>query len=184
MPIIAGRASAAYGAGFAAVTTPPFTPTSSYDALATILVGSGGTSSITFLGIPQTGYDHLQLRFSAIGNVDPTITLNGANPSAAHGMYGDGASASVPNMNTYKQYIDYALQLSASNPMVCVMDFLDYANTSINRTIRYIEGQDRNGTGEIMLHSKLWVSTDALTTFTITAEIAQYSLFSLYGVKA
>ena len=173
-----------------ALTTPgakgvfnSFSPASSYDALATILVPSGGLTSITFDGFPQTGYDHLQLRFSALGTIDPTITLNGANPDAAHGFYGDGASASAPNMNTYKQYLDYALQLSASNPMVCVIDFLDYTNTSINRTIRYVEGQDRNGSGEIMLHSKLWVSTQELRTFTISAEIAQYSLFSLYGVK-
>jgi hypothetical protein len=185
MPIIAGRASAAYGAGFAAVTTVPLEPVavSSYDALATITVPSGGLASVTFNGIPQTGYDHLQLRYSMLGSGDPTISLNGASPTAAHGYYGDGASASMPNMNIYKQYLDYAFSLTATNPMVLVMDFLDYTNTTINRTIRYVEGQDRNGSGEIMLHSKLWLQTDAVSTFTISATIAEYTQLSLYGVK-
>jgi len=45
----------------------PFTPTGSYDALASYTVPSGGASTITFAGIPTGGqYTHLQLRVSGL----------------------------------------------------------------------------------------------------------------------
>ena len=39
-----------------------FSLVGNYDALATVTVPSGGLSSITFAGIPTTGYSHLQIR--------------------------------------------------------------------------------------------------------------------------
>ena len=48
------------------VSVTPVAPiTGSYDALAVYTVPSGGASSITFAGIPQSGYQHLQLRMFA-----------------------------------------------------------------------------------------------------------------------
>jgi hypothetical protein len=48
--------------------TPPYTLTGNYDALGTVTVPSGGLSSVTFAGIPQTGYSHLQVRIMAVTN--------------------------------------------------------------------------------------------------------------------
>ena len=39
-----------------------------YDSIATVVVGSGGASSITFSSVPST-YKHLQIRFIARNDV-------------------------------------------------------------------------------------------------------------------
>ena len=57
-PIIKGIVAS----GISGHLIPPYSPTGSYDALAVYTVPSGGASSIIFAGIPQSGYQHLQLR--------------------------------------------------------------------------------------------------------------------------
>jgi hypothetical protein len=67
------------------------------------------------------------------------------------------------------------------------MDILDYANTSKNKTIRMLSGNDRNGSGDIILISGLWASTSAINQIDLrlesAANFAQYSQFALYGIK-
>ena len=43
-----------------------FIPTGSFSSIATVTVGSGGSSTVSFISIPQT-YKHLQLRGIAKG---------------------------------------------------------------------------------------------------------------------
>ena len=42
----------------------PQAPATNFDSIATVTVGAGGSSSITFSSIPST-YTHLQIRFMA-----------------------------------------------------------------------------------------------------------------------
>jgi len=152
----------------------------SYESIATVTVGGAGAATVTFSSIPAT-YKHLQLRMMALGSADPTIKVNTSLPTKGHHLVGTGTSAASESI--YGDYLDYAYSLSATNPSVGVLDFLDYADTSKYKTLRYLYGQDRNGTGEVLLGSKFWNTTGAVATITITATIDQYSKFALYGIK-
>ena len=152
----------------------------SYESIATVTVGGGGAATVTFSSIPTT-FAHLQLRMTALGSGDPTIKINTTLPTKGHHLVGTGSVVSAEHV--YGDYLDYAYALSASNPSVGVLDFLDYTNTNKNKTLRYLYGQDRNGSGEVLLGSKLWNSTATISSITITATINQYSSFALYGIK-
>jgi hypothetical protein len=60
-------------AGTLSAGAPPVAP-SSYESIATVTVGSGGSSSIDFTSIPST-YKHLQLRIMANANASNRICI-------------------------------------------------------------------------------------------------------------
>ena len=155
-------------------------PPNSYNSISTVTT-TGTVSSIQFTSIPAT-YKHLQLRFSAVGTTDHTIQINSAlDPDSAHRINGNSSSA-IAN-STQINYLDYYLGFSATSPSIAILDFLDYANTNKTRVMRYIEGTDRNGTGEINLGNILWNTTAAITAIKISGNISANSSFALYGIK-
>lgn len=180
--------------------------TNSYESIATVTVGAGGSSSISFTSIPST-YKHLQIRGFANSNrgtyplddlrmqVGNGSVDTGANYST-HRLFGDGASASA-SANTSQSYIilDTAVATAAAGSSIfaaSVIDLLDYANTSKNKTIRALNGADWNGTvagygGRVALHSGLWMNTSAINAITFTqangTQFNQYTQFALYGIK-
>lgn len=175
----------------------PFTLVGNYDALATVTVPSGGVTTITFAGIPQTGYTHLQLRIlqKATGsgsNWTNKLQFNGDTTSAnyrEHILYGTGSS--VASASTQQWYINQGAVPGAGDGAnvfgVAIIDILDYTNTSKNKTTRSLAGFDANGSGDILLGSQLWMNTNAITSITMeayTVNLAQYSQFALYGVKS
>jgi hypothetical protein len=167
-------------------------PDGAYDSLATITVGAGGVASITFAGIPNT-YKHLQIRCMAKSTGTPSqgdLTFNSdtGNNYAWHQLFGSGSSAGADN-STSRANIVGAVGLVNSTVAnvfcVSVVDILDYTANK-NKTVRHLVGQDENGSGVISLNSGLWQNTTAINTITITARsnaIAQYSQFSLYGIR-
>lgn len=181
-----------------------FTLVGNYDALATVIVPSGGVSSITFAGIPQTGYAHLQIRYT--GKSDRTnvsldelnLAINGATSTYnSHVLWGDGASTYGTSLSggTYMQlgYGFFGSSQTIGQPSSGIVDIIDYANTNKNKVVRTLNGVDNNGgssnpnfPGRIGLSSGLWQSTSAINslTFTLAAgNFTQYSTFALYGVK-
>jgi hypothetical protein len=196
MPIIAGRASAAYGAGFGAVTTVPYAgPFGAYDSLATVIVPSGGVASVTFAGIP-TGYKHLQLRVIAKNTLSNPFTANwymrfnddSATNYNSHGFYGQGTSA-ITNIPSGANPV-FAIWgiLGSSNFGVNITDILDYSNTNKFKTVKTLMGLDTNGSGYVGVESGAWRSTAAVTSISFSMgdgsqTIAQNSSFALYGVK-
>lgn len=176
-PIISARgglSSAGYGQ-FALIGGA-----TSFDSIATYTVGSGGASSVTFTLIPST-YKHLQIRYSAIGSGDPLFVMNGNYSTKTHRLMGDGSTAQA-NAD-YPNQLDYYFGLTSTQPSVGVIDILDYASTSKNKTVRYLHGIDKNGSGEIILGSKLYATTSAITSVAIEATFSQYSIVALYGIK-
>jgi hypothetical protein len=202
MPIIAGRASAAYGAGFAAVTGPvPYAgPFGDFDSLATVTVPSGGLTSITFADIPNT-YKHLQIRImarsdSGTGGLDfIRAKFNGDATSGnyyGHYLYGSGAStsaAAVAGATSGLPICEVANNTNTANAYaVGIADILDYANTSKNKTTRSLTGGDFNdSSGGILSISGLYMSTNAITSIELVSAsgtgFIQYSDFALYGVR-
>ena len=198
MPIIAGRASAAYGAGFAAVTTVPFSPTGAFDALSTVIVPSGGLSSITFAGIPQTGYSHLQIRvmarstYNANASSALNIRFNDNSTSANYSTHlldgnGSGAPGSYNASGDYPQGSIANATASAGTFGVNVFDILDYASIDKYKTIRNIGGNDNNGSGAVRIGSgNFYLDTNGINSialYTPSGNLAEYSSFALYGVK-
>lgn len=171
------------GTGVAAATT-------SYESIATTTVGAGGSATITFSSIPST-YSHLQIRYIARNTtaIDSFIIRFNSDISsnyARHKLTGDGATASAvaATSATYMASSDYPT--ATSTFAAGVIDILDYANTNKYKTMRLLAGYDANGSGLVDFRSNLWMSTNAVTTITITANsnsFAQYSSFALYGVK-
>ena len=174
-----------------------FQPTS-YESIATINVGSGGASDITFSSIPST-YTHLQIR--AISKTNRTsasvdslkIQFNGDTTGtnyAYHELIGDGASVLSDNVtsNAYAAIARTAGNANTSFFGGFTCDILDYRNSNKYKTVRTLSGVDLNGSGAVFFNSGLWQSFSAITTsIKISPEtgtlLAQHSSFALYGIK-
>lgn len=177
-----------YGVGVTPSTT-------AYESIATVTVGAGGSSTITFSSIPST-YTHLQIRIlqrsSGSGsNFSDKLQFNGNTTSSdyrEHGLYGNGSSAAA--LTTQQWYIAQGAIPASGNSAgifgVAIIDILDYANTNKYKTVRALSGFDANGSGHIMIDSMLWMKTDAISSITMeayTTDLTQYSSFALYGIK-
>jgi hypothetical protein len=165
-------------------------PQGAYDALSTVTL-SASTASITFAGIPNT-YKHLQLRYLTRNDAAAYYVLlrfNGdtGNNYANHQLSGNGTTISA-GAESSTTVIYLPRNGSTSNVFGAgIVDFLDYANTSKNKTVRALGGYDRNGDGQALdFFSGLWMNTSAINTITLTVFASNYSQnsqFSLYGVR-
>jgi len=174
----------------------PWSPDGAYDALATVTVPSGGLASVTFAAIPNT-YKHLQIRVlgattTAAGDgAYFNIRFNSDSGSnySYHDLFGNGSSVTASGLAT--QTAIYGQRISEANLTSIfggvVMDVLDYGSVNKNKTVRSLGGYDANGSGSIYLISGAWYnSSTAINSITLTPDanlFAQYSQFSLYGVK-
>jgi hypothetical protein len=167
-----------------------------YESIATTTLSSS-QATITISSIPDT-FKHLQLRVSAKNtrtgqNTASVFCQVNSDTSTAnytrHVLSGDGSTVSAGGLATgsYAGLID----VTPSNDLtsvfgVMIFDFIDYANTNKYKTIRSINGYDGNGNGFVSMVSNLWLNTNAISTITLTVpaySFAQYSKFSLYGIK-
>jgi hypothetical protein len=176
---------------------PAFELPGDFESIATVTVGGGGSSSISFTSIPAT-YSHLQLRFMARSSRNQNagyavISYNSDTSTnySYHSLYGQGSSVAADAVATSNYqtliYLPGALR-TASVFGVAVVDILDYANTNKYKTLRVLDGYDSNGAGELAFQSGNWRNTDAITSITITEynsnNFIEYSSFALYGIKA
>ena len=183
--------TAIYGDGTGAVA-------GDYQSIATTTVGALGSASITFSSIPST-YQHLQIRFMARtiranqeDNIQLTFNSDAGNNYAAHVLYGDGATAGAFSDGSSITFNTRSVVAAASSTSgvfgIGVIDILDYASTSKNKTVRSLNGYDNNGSGQVRLSSGLWMNnTTAINSITIVsanaANLAQYTHAALYGIK-
>ena len=160
----------------------------SFESIATVTVGAGGSATIDFTSIAST-YQHLQIRIrtKTTNSLDINFRFNSdsGNNYTSHGIYGDGSSAQVitPYIGTSTGYVGYSPSINGAS----IIDVLDYGSSSKYKTVRTLHGNDNNGTGYIMLNSSVWMSTSAITSVRLqvsTGTFEQYSSFALYGVKA
>ena len=186
MPILGTVASQFSGKSF-----------SSFESIATVTVGAGGSASVSFTSIPAT-YTQLQVRGIARStratNEDSITTRfnndSGANYFSYHEVYGDGSSASAGAGSSSGTGIGFGYIAAASSSAnifgVAVIDVLDYLNTNKNKVPRILAGYDRNGGGIIALTSGLWRNTAAINRIDLipaSGNFTQYSSFALYGIK-
>lgn len=166
----------------------------SYESIATVTASSGATS-ITFSSIPST-YKHLQVRwlantYNATSNEGVYIQFNGDTAAnySFHNLYGDGsgAGASGGASVTYPCLTSTILPPSGSTYGAGILDVIDYASSSKNKTARMFSGKDTNGatTQMVTLASGAWLNTAAITslTFKTGTGFSSTSTFALYGIK-
>lgn len=169
--------------------TPP-----SFESIATA-TGTGSSGIITFSSIPST-FKHLQLRgmYLAGGSgsgIEVQVQFNNSSAAnyADHRLSGNGTAASAAGNDTGSGQ-GYMLPLNdlyqSANPNVFILDVLDYASTTKNKTVRGFNGLDANGSGKVQVTSGLWINTAAITTIKLTSPTFNFttsSTFALYGIK-
>lgn len=174
-----------------------------YQSIATVTVGSGGSSSISFSSIPST-FKHLQLRVlsrgtdATNGGVQVWMRFNGdtAGNYSWHNLVGyQGAGSGVSaGAGTSTSYMYNSYQPSAGQASgifgAALTDILDYASVDKYKTIRSLNGYDMNGSTSGYNYANLfsgnWRSTSAVTSIDLicnTGNFDQYSSFALYGIK-
>lgn len=158
--------------------------------------GTGSSGNITFSSIPGT-YKHLQLRWTAknTANNSPTVKLRfnsdtGSN-YARHVLRGEGSGSPLVYQASSQTAIDlfYATSYNVGTSVYAtgVLDILDYAQTTKNKTVRTFFGVNDASTGTyVNIGSGLWNSTAAVTSLSFNAEMDSFttaSRFSLYGIR-
>lgn len=161
-----------------------------FESIATA-TGTGSSGTITFSSIPGT-YQHLQLRFRVLNTSTASSFLRyqinsdtGSN-YAIHRIDGDGSAAAAAGA-TSVAYGQASLGTpDADKPYVGILDFLDYASTTKNKTVRGFWGRDTNGGGNLALSSALWLNTNAINSITFFWSANNFttsSTVALYGIK-
>ena len=162
-----------------------------YDSIATVTVGAGGSSSVSFTSIPAD-YTHLQIRgiatLSSANNIKLRMNSDTGNNYSWHYLFGSGSAASSGAGSSVSSIVGSYSPTTSNVFGGIVWDILDYKNTNKYKTTRLLTGMDTNGGGNVQLISGLWQSTSAITSLEITGfsgeTISQYSQFALYGIKA
>lgn len=195
--VTATNANGTSTASAASNSVTPASP-SSFESIATFTLGTA-TNSVTFSSI-SSAYKSLQIRSmqkDSNGNAagqSIRITFNGdtATNYSYHDLYafapgGVGSGGTANATYILSQLVSAG---GTSTPFgVSIIDIIDYANTSKNKTLRMFGGTDNNQntayTG-LSLTSGLWRSTSAINSVTLTAHnisFAAGSKFALYGIK-
>jgi len=167
-----------------------------YDLLETTTLGSSA-SSVTFSGLGSySDYAHLQIRWLVRSSKSSTgdamvLNINGdtGNNYRAHMLRGSGStvtSAAFLDQNRIEVCNIIGDTGATGNFNAGVMDLLDFASTSKNKTFRQLSGQTTNSQN-IEFRSGLWQSTSAITSLVFDQETGPNfvtgSRFSLYGIK-
>jgi hypothetical protein len=165
---------------------------SDYELISTAF-GTGSSGVITFSSIPQT-YKHLQLRYTAKNSSSATqinLTMNGITSGVymRHSMFGNGSSVQTGASSTSQssiQLIESMANSTTSNSVNAgIIDFLDYASSTKNTTIKSLCGMADN-LNRVYLLSGLYNQTTAVSSITLTASANNFSSlsrFSLYGIE-
>lgn len=164
-----------------------------YASIATVTVGSGGSSSVSFTDIPQT-YKHLQLRClmrtsDATGITSGTpLYLNNDTTAANYitqRLVGQGSQVEA-NVETTNPGFIWAFTTGGTSPAnrfgTAVLDIADYTDTSKYKTMKVFTGFDSSGAGYVGYFTGTWRSTAAVNRIDITFNSAQYCQYALYGI--
>lgn len=155
-----------------------------YELISTTL----GTSPLTFSSIPST-YKHLQLRIvQRSSGSTQFIRFNGDTGSnyVRHELRGNGTNV-TSSASTAQTYIAPGFVVNSGGTpsgahSAFIIDILDYASTTNNKTVRMFGGGLDDADKYIALNSGLWLSTAAINSIGLTYATST-SRFSLYGVK-
>lgn len=163
-----------------------------YQAIATVTVGSGGAANIEFTSIPATYTDLVikaSLRDTRNGPAnDFSLEING---SAANRTYralkGDGSAVSSFNGTNASIGVEDGDTATASTFGNAEIYIPNYAGSN-NKSISADSAQENNQTAaEVWMVASLWSQTSAITSLKLVPNngfsYKQYSTATLYGIK-
>ena len=171
-----------------------------YQAITTVTVGSGGASSIDFTSIPQTYTDLLVVvsarNDAAVTNGNLGLRPNGATTNQSI-LYlignGSGAYTGIQNPSTLDLWTYCCGDGATANTFSNNYYYIPNYTSSNNKSMTADGALETNATATAMgLHSLLWSSTAAITSITLvtrnnntgaSANFKQYSTATLYGIK-
>jgi hypothetical protein len=168
-----------------------------YVAIATVTVGSGGTSYIEFTSIPATYTDLLlkcSLRSNRTDAVIDTVGLRfNGNSSASYNMIrltGTGAAASSGSGSGDTSLFldnpptDGATASTFGNSEYYIPNYAGSTNKSVSADS---VSENNATTAYARLTAGLWSNTSAITSIRLTPDTGtlwnQYSTATLYGIK-
>ena len=163
---------------------------STYDKIASTTLGSAA-ASYTFSSIPSTYTDLvLIVNSSASANgEDWWVQFNsdtGSNYSwTSLGGTGSGAASGRASSQAAAKLNFYGYNTTTSGESNLIAHFMNYANTTTNKTVITRSNSAPNGTSA---NVALWRSTAAINSIKVLTNTAQTfstgSTFTLYGIKA
>jgi hypothetical protein len=158
----------------------------------TIEVGSGGSATITFSGIPQT-YDDLLLLTSvrtSAGDDNLYVRFNGSTSGYTHrNLLGNGSGAFSQTQSNQQPGVQVHGMIGSTantfgNGQVYVPNYRSSTSKSVSSEG---VGEQNSTTGYQFLVAGLWTGTAAVNTVTLYAQgggnFVEYSSVSLYGIK-
>jgi hypothetical protein len=159
--------------------------------IASVTVGSGGASTITFSSIPQT-YTDLCMKLSIRGLASNTneayyINVNGTGYGGTRrAIYGTGSNAGTETASNIRW--DYFSDSAATSNTFGSGDLYIPNYTGSNNKSMSMEGvAEGNTSGMFMaMTAALWSSTSAITSLSLeglNGNIAQHSTAVLYGIN-
>ena len=161
-----------------------------YEPLATTTLGSATNSVLVMSSIPST-YTDLVLIVSAKGSggdgdTNLYVSFNGTTSGySLTRIIGNGSSATSARTTSRTKFeSDPAWYLRSSMNNISVINIMNYANTSVYKTVLSRHNQTDVATiGEV----GLWQNTAAVSSITLSTapnNFAVGSTFTLYGIKA
>jgi len=170
--------------------------TANYVLLEKITVGAAGASSVTFSGIPQTGYTDLVLKASVRDSFsnpyrDLVVSFNGLTTNLSNKRLmainpGVDPVASYTGTNG-NWFFDSSNTATASTFASSEMYIPNYTSSNY-KSVSVDSATENNSTSTILtLLAGLWSAAAAITSITLTPNdggttISQYSTFYLYGI--
>jgi hypothetical protein len=173
------------------------TMTANYVLLEKITVGAAGASSVTFSGIPQTGYTDLVVKASARTSVAAStndalsikLNNNTSSYSSIDLTYDGGSAASYTNLFGVGYTINTEGNSNTANTFSNQEIYIPNYTGSTNKSFSSESVVENNGTdARVEMMASLWANTSAVTSITIDVytgnTLLQNSTFYLYGVAA
>lgn len=169
-----------------------FAPATAFDSIATF-TANGSANNYTFSSIPGT-YKSLQIRAflvggTAVSSTNFDIQFNGDTGTnySIHWLDGNGTSATASGAANNPRIEEIITFGTTNQNAAVIIDIIDYASTSKNKTVRSFAGRDNNGSGNVRLSSANWRSTSAITSIKLYSDnggnIPSGTIFALYGIK-
>jgi len=162
-----------------------------YEAIATVTVGSGGAADMQFTSIPGT-YTDLCLKISArtdtAASVEDLELAFNSNTASFSGINIFGTGATTGSVSAGRRAaLATASSATASTFANSEIYIPNYAG-STNKSYSFDGVHETNATTAYqVLYAGLWSNSAAITSISITGEnsgnFVQYSTATLYGIK-
>jgi len=155
-----------------------------YEAIATVTVGSGGAATMAFTSIPAT-YTDLLIKASCLGYTTEAfyIQFNGSTANFS-GIYLSSDSNNTPTSASLARYLG-SLMSQTVTPNITEIYIPNYAGSN-NKSFSVDNVQENDGAvGYGNIIAGLRSNSAAITSITIetASNFRQYSTATLYGIK-